>query len=461
MAKDSPHQTNYTRQICSLLAKVYGRSALQDSLLDQAVNYFSDESFRPSNEVKPLNDTKEEAERLQRLERSSTLLSISRSIIDMAEGNCFEETNRKSAQFLGTIQLLSPTEGSKVASSNEQNKAIYKAVLCLRLLDHLIIFDKIEDPYINKYLVGISPNQYKSLSSYDYATYQRFNEQVKVPLIMAAVLQDIGNYHPKAQLILSGENGELDPFRTLEVEQRKELLQINYRETLRYLTDGIGIAVFSGNTKAEREDFLKDEQDKIAFVNRLLKTSVNPKKSLGNVLKVPQIYTSIVLSTKANYNYKLLPQVFQVLHKNAELGACEQHFVDALFKVTGMFPQGFGIVFMPLDEYGDKSDCYEYAIVNSLYPAIPEQPSCRITTRKLTYIGYGQNITIKNTSNLYFPETAKKLSSLTKERLHEILELLSSNAKERKELDLLPRCWHAKEFFSVKANQNLWNKAES
>lgn len=55
---------------------------------------------------------------------------------------------------------------------------------------------------------------------------------------------------------------------------------------------------------------------------------------------------------------------------------------------------------------------------------------------------------------------AKKIASLSKERLNEILELLSSNYKERQELDLLPRCWHANEFFSVKINQKLWNKVD-
>jgi hypothetical protein len=178
------------------------------------------------------------------------------------------------------------------------------------------------------------------------------------------------------------------------------------------------------------------------------------------VLKVPQIYVSIILSTKASYNYKLLPQVFQVLNKNAELGACSQGVVDSLYQITGMFPQGFGIVYMPHGEFGEKGDSYEYAIVNGLYPDDPIEPICRMTTRKLTFIGFGHDTIIKQGSNLYFPNTAKKLATLSKDRLNEILELLSSNSSERKELDLLPRCWHAKEFFSVKTNQKLWNKVE-
>jgi hypothetical protein len=115
---------------------------------------------------------------------------------------------------------------------------------------------------------------------------------------------------------------------------------------------------------------------------------------------------------------------------------------------------------MPSGEFGENGECYEYGIVNGLYPKHPEQPTCRIATRKLTFIGYGQNTVVKKTSNLYFTQTAKKLASLSKERLNEILELLSSNSTERKESDLLPRCWQANEFFSIKANQNLWNKSD-
>jgi len=458
MAKDSPHQTHYTRQIHHLLAKVYGRSALKDSLLDRAIDYFEQEEFRPSDENKPTEES--QLNQMQRTERHSGLLSLALAIIALAEGENFAEDNRKSAQFLGTIQLLSPTEGKRVAKNNEQCKSVYKAVLCLRLLDQLIIDGQVVEPYINKYLNDISADKYTDFANLDSKGHHRFIAQVKVPIVMAALLQDVGNYHPKAQAILCGPDGKQDPFRTLEVKERKELLQINYRETIKYLNQGIGIPIFIGNTKAEREQFLIDEQNKLSFIQQLLKTSVNPKSTIGNVLKVPQIYTSIILSTKSSYNYKLLPQVFQVLNKNAELGACAQSVVDGLYRVTGMFPQGFGIVYMPSGEFGEKGDCYEYAIVNGLYPENPEQPKCRLTTRKLTFIGYGQNTLISNNSNLYFTQTAKKLASLSKERLNEILELLSSNSQERKNLDLLPRCWHGNEFFSLKANQNLWNKAD-
>jgi hypothetical protein len=132
--------------------------------------------------------------------------------------------------------------------------------------------------------------------------------------------------------------------------------------------------------------------------------------------------------------------------------------VDALYKITGMFPQGYGVTYIPVDEYGDILDRYEYGIVNQLYPPDGQHAMCRMATRHLAFIGYGQNVLVKPDKNLYFPETAKQLSSMSKERLNEILESLASNYQERQKLDLLPRYWHANEFFSAKTNQNLWNK---
>ena len=458
MATDSPHQTFFTRQVGRLLDRIYGRGAVKDSLLDRAISFFEHNEFRASTES--LTPDEARLHQLECNERQANLSVICLEIMELSEGETFAETNRKSAQLLGTIQLLTPTEGKKVAQNNERCKSLYKAILTLRLLDQLIIDGQIVEPSILKYLANTSSEQYLHFSRHDADACQRFTEQIKIPLIMAALLQDIGNYHPKAQKILIGSDGKLDPFRALEVAQRKELLQTNYQQTLQYLMEGLGTPAFIGNTKAEREKFYADEAEKQNFIRRLLKLSVNPKNSIGNVLKVPQIYTSIILSTKASYNYKLLPQVFQVVNKNAELGACSQKVVDTLYKITGMFPQGFGVVYIPLSDFGGQEDCYEYAVVNGLYPVNPKQPICRMVTRKLSFVGYGHDKVIAVDSNLYFAQTAKKLATLSKDRLNEILVLLSSNSHERQQLDLLPRCWHAKEYFSIKNNQKLWNKIE-
>lgn len=456
MAKALQHQTHYTRQTQILITKVYGRSKLNDSVLERAISYFEHHEFVASDA--PISPDNEALHKLEQTERHTHLEAICDEIIELTEGDSFEESNRKSAQLLGTIQLISPTEGKKIADNNEQCKALYKAILSLRLLDRLLINNEVSDPYILQVLAEFEG---QSFADFDANARHRFTELVKMPLVMAALLQDIGQNHAQAQTILRGADGNQEPHRILTVEERKKVLQINYKQTLSYISNGIGIPTYVGNSKAERDQFVVDEQLKHQFIKKLIKSSFKAKQGVGNLLKVPQIYVSIIFSTKDNYNYKLLPKVFQVLNKNAELGACSQKVVDALYQITGMFPQGYGIIYMPEDEMGQPGDCYEYAIVNRLYPENPEQPLCRIATRKLAFISYGHNIEIKKKNNLYFPYMAKKVARLSKERLNQILELLSSNYQERQELDLLPRCWHANEFFSVKENQKLWSKGDN
>ncbi|MFT5756745.1 MAG: hypothetical protein ACI9LM_001466 [Alteromonadaceae bacterium] len=489
MAKKPTSDTNLTIQVKNLSNKIYGHSVLKDSFLERAIKYFysleylyrerdtyTEKLAKLNEEMKALSekDIASHKDKISQLEsklrtevdditaenkdREQHLSVICHDILELCDGGLFEENNRKSAQILATIQLISPTEGKQVAVVNEQNKPFYKAILCLRLLDRLCLDDVILDPYIKERLQDLPAEQYNDFAEVNPEGYRRFIEEVKIPLLMAALLQDIGNHHPEAQLLLKGEGGQKDPHRMLEIEDRKALLQTNYRETIHYLVGGIGARNYVGNSKVERKNFNKAEHDKLLFIKRLIKSGINPKKSIGNLLKVPQIYTSIILSTKPNYNYKLLPKVYQVLNQNAERGACSKIVVDALQTVTGMFPQGYGVIYIPNDSDGRALDRYEYAIVNRLYPEVLQAANCRIASRNLTFINHGSDIVIDNESNLYFAEAGKKLASISQERLNEILELLASNYAERQKLDLLPRCWHPKDYFSIKDNQKLWNK---
>jgi len=482
MTNKTYSDTNFTVQVKSLLSRTYGRSQLKDSVLDRAIEYYEKQPLieHKLDELKvnieklsaqtPTDKTKQHITRLEREQRTfqeelrferneryQELFNLSHEIIDLCEGETFAESNRKSAQVLGTIQLVSPTEGNKVATLNEEHKPLYKSVLCLRLLDRLCIDEKVVEPYIKKALADVTPEKYQTFGIDNPEAYKQFVDQVKIPIVMAALLQDMGNNHVDSIAILRGITGIEDPYRTLPLEDRKKLLQVNYRETVKYLVDGIGAGMYIGNSKADRDKFNAVEHKKLLFIKHLLKSAVNPKEGIGNILKVPQIYSSIILSTKASYNYKLLPKVFQALNQNAERGACSQVVVDALVKITGHFPQGYGVTYIPYDQ--DIDDRYEYAVVCQLYPKNPEQPICRVTTRNLAFMGHGQEVEVKKTSNLYFVETAKNFSTISKDRLHEILELLASNYHERKQLDLVPRCWQPTEFFTLKANQKLWNKA--
>jgi len=477
--------THSTKHVKVLLKKLYDSSVVKDSLLDQALAYYEAQPINQHKldelkfEVNELtaNETTKDQQRIDQLEaefrefkqdlryesnqRHKSLYTICQDILTCTEGATFKETNRKTAQLLGIIQLISPTEGMRVAEVNEKHKPLYRAVLCMRLLDQLCIEEAsiVSSGYIHAFKENISGEEYKEFPSQDPAAYKTFVENVKIPLLMASLVQDIGNYHPDAQAILNGKEGASNRHRTLKVEERKKLLQINYRETLKFLVDGIGAPIYVGNSKADRDKFNINEHKKLVFMKQLLKESVAPKEGIGNLLKVPQIYASIILSTKSSYNFKLLPKVYQALDQNAERGTCSPSVVDSLRKITGDFPQGFGVTYIPESENGEQVDRYEYAIVNQLYPDKPDVPLCRTATRHLTFLSFGQDIALPPERNLYYVETAQQFSTISKARLNEILEKLASNYQERKKLDLLPRCWQANDYFSISENQKLWNKA--
>ncbi|WP_235605279.1 hypothetical protein [Rheinheimera salexigens] len=166
----------------------------------------------------------------------------------------------------------------------------------------------------------------------------------------------------------------------------------------------------------------------------------------------------MVLSTKHNFVYETLPRVALVLEKGVEKGVYCATAVSSLLAITGVFPQGFGITYIPKDSDNQDLDRYEYAIVTGLYPIQPQQPMCRMVTRNLTYNVSAQGCIISASNNLYYPLARKKLAVVSQERLLEILELLVSNFEERKNMPLLPKCWHPDEYFSIIKNQNLWNK---
>ncbi|MFD2165514.1 hypothetical protein ACFSJY_04485 [Thalassotalea euphylliae] len=488
--KKKTHQSLITTQVVGIIDRMFKPSPIKDATIDGALEYFAAQSdiekanndfaqrahqyaeesdkddgskaSKIERKVATLDNERAEFEQLQkfdRSERSERLNLLCYDILELTEGETFAETNRKSAQVLGTIQLLSHTEGSQIAQTNELHKALYKGVLTLRLLDKLIIDGGTNHAYIKHFLGEYTLDNYKDFKRMDEAAYATFVHEVKVPVLKAAILQDIGNYHPNAQDILYGKDKSLDPYRTLEIDERKSLLQINYRETVKYLVEGIGQGRYLGNSKKDREVFEKQEVRKLKFMKELLRSAITPKEGLGNLLKVPQIYVSIVLSTKPSYKYKLIPKVYQVLRQNAERGQCSEKVVESLYQITGMFPQGYGVTYLAVDAAGHSLERYEYAIVNHLYPENPEEPECRIATRQLTFISYGSDIRIHKSENLYFPESAKRLASISRARLEEILEKLVSNYQERIELDLIPRCWHPREFFSIKENQKLWNKS--
>ena len=482
MVKNTTSESSNTKYISNLVKKIDTVSPLKDSVYEEAATYFAQlpeieksveklhialktAQHNLSTNKKPENVNKlkqrvafniKQIKRFEsklddeRLERLSKLKNICDEILSFCIGKSKDETNKKIAKILGTLSLRMPEEKNFALLYNQRSQHLYQSVLSLKLLDQLLDDKQIDNEYIIK----------RCLLK-DTEEISDFSLEVQVPILMISLLHHVGMRHPIAQQILKGESGDGDEFRRLSTDERVALLKCNYQQTLNYLKNGLGLDRYIGNSKDERDIFNRKEEEKFSFICLLLKSAINPKQGLGNLLKVPQIYTSVVLSTKQNFTYHSFPRVFQMLNKNVEKGFIDKRVVENLLKITGIFPQGFGIAYIPKNSDGYNLERYELAIVNSLYPQDLYSPICRVATRHQLFISSGMDLRITSDNNLYFPDARKQLMKTSPERLKEILSKLWSDFDERGEqVDLIPKCWHPSEYFSLAKRQNLWNKVQ-
>lgn len=475
--------SSYTKSVLNVIQQINNASSLKDSLFEQAEVYFESAAEDKNKITNLLNDVnniensivgadnkskaqlskaldvakkslKKEQSRQQaaRQGRLKRVLETCNNLLQLCEAETWQKTQVNSAKLLGTLQLLSPGEGNQLAQQNARLKPAYKAVLALRLLDKLLIDKNINNPYVNeRYLENLrylDPNSKLSI----------FQRDVAMPIIIASIFQDAGLLHPEAKRILKGENGDLSEFRLLNQGERLALLKLNYDNTLDYITNGLGEEPYAGNSKEDKAVFERNEEQRIKFIRSLIVNAMKPKLGIGNIIKVPQIYASFILSSKQSYNVFDLPKAHLLIGKAAEKLAISRVAADALLSILGHFPQGYGITYIPKDNDNKHLDRYEYAIVAELNPADPYEPTCRVATRNLTFIANGQMMLIDKNSNLYFPMAKKKLEKINPARLEDILRKLVSNFEERKDLQLIPSYWNPYVYFGYKNFQNLWKR---
>jgi hypothetical protein len=476
----------YAKVVQRLIERIYHTSPLQDSIFEQAVNWFAGQEQRNQQQATLeqqlflFESRQREAKKSEqpgiarhlvqaeaqhktfqdeltedKNQRYEELESLCRDILAICQSDNFAETNLYSAKLLGTIQLICPTKGRNIAKQNQKARHLYKAILSIRLLDRLVMDGLIDHPFIVERF-----EQSKTLRYHDETRYHPYRDDVHVTVLMAAILQDIGRCHPTCQAILKGPEGAFDEFRELEADERITFLQTSYTETINYMQDALGTGRYKGRDKEERDRYLQTELEKRELMLLLVKQAARTDQSIGNVLRIPQLYTGMVLSTKHGYNYEDLPKAALALEKSADLGKLNKNIVAAFLRIVGLFPMGYGLPYIPKDSDGNDMERYEYAIVTGLYPADFRRPICRIVTYSLTYQASARGCVLSIENNLYFPIARRKLEFVPEERLLEILRLLVHNFEERMSSPLIPRCWHPDDYFLIQKNQNLWNKAE-
>ncbi|MDX1537101.1 hypothetical protein [Arsukibacterium sp.] len=385
-----------------------------------------------------------------RLMRWADLQLLAEQLLQLSEGESNSETLAFSARLLGCLQIMVPTAKRQRERVQFAYKPLYRAVLSLRLLDHLLAQQLLDEPAL------VSHYQLRNRQAPDDCPYR---QHVQLPIVMAILLQDIGLLHPDALGIIQGELAQFDSGRPLNIDERSRLLKISSDASLALLEQGFGIAPYKGNNKAEREQYFAAQQQRLHWLSQLLQLDPTDKTLFGSLLKVPQVYASIVLPGRQRFNYALLPKAALLMREGARRNEYNGLLVDQLLRITGLFPQGYGVVFTPLAADNQPQDRYEFAIVNGLYPQKPEQPNCRVVSRQQQYRNTGIDISLQTDYNLYFKVARERLEVLPEHRLKALLNALYQDGEARYLRKLLPRCWQPEQFFTEPAHQNLWQNA--
>ncbi|MDP2714860.1 hypothetical protein [Rheinheimera sp.] len=377
------------------------------------------------------------------------LAFVAEKILLLTEGQTEAETLNRSARLLGTLQLTVPDSPRRWREVQFGYKALYRATLSLRLLQHMLQQQLLNDPWIQQH--------YARRDTKDPDCPYRLN--VQLPMVIAVLLLDVGMLHPKALAVLAGSNGNLNPHRPLQADERQQLLQLSAKARQHFFAQALAVVRFRSNNKLEQQQDMAQQQQRLDFTERLLAATDDPASALGSLLKVPQVYSSIVLPGRQRFAYEALPKATLVLKDAVKRGELNAQFVGHLLKITGVFPQGFGVVFIPAQNDLSLAEKYELAVVNQLYPAKAEEPLCRIVSRNLQYRRGGHNSCISVAHNLYFRPARDRLAIMPQQRLQDILASLSADFEPGQLRRFIPRCWHPEQFFSQSEHQNLWNNA--
>jgi hypothetical protein len=388
-----------------------------------------------------------------RITRLNDAVDMCLNLLSLSEGEDFEDTQLKSAKFLTTLVLFSPGRGKKLAELHQKLKPAYKAVLSLRVLDKLVIDGVVKNAYMMK---NYDPEKRYEPETSDYICY---TQSVLIPIMIAAIFQDVGLQHPDLVELLNGEEGEKDRFRLLENEEREKMLRLNYQYTIDYLQNGLGCQESSSITAEEVAEFDEAEQQRLKFQLGLVLEANSSKLGTSEIIKIPQIYASVIFSTKRSFQRKSLATASILIEQLAVKKVVSKPIAKAFVDIVGQFPLGYGIVYIPKDMRGNELELYEYAIVSGLNPELSDEPICRPVTKNLMFIAYSKTMVVDKGINLHFPIARKKLMKIDPKRLAEIMEKLTYNFKAEESAAVVPYYWEPHDYFCVEGNQNLWSRS--
>ena len=275
-------------------------------------------------------------------------------------------------KFLTTIILRAPQAGDHTrCPNNEKTKPIYIAALASKFLMQLAEGGAIDDPFIMERLPKwVECKEHPQQKELDPEKLVHLKQDVLQPLIQAALIHNIGSYSIDAGRIHRGNR-----YRVLDEPTRKELVKIIYVNTLNYLNYGLGEPDSTENKLTEEECQL--EQIKFTFKKTLLSSYSKAQHPMGNIIRIPMIYSSFMLSTKMNHDFNLSFKAYDILTSGIKKQVIYADFATEFQNMVGRYPLGSGLYFI-----SKETHVPERAVVIGLNPSKPKNAIVKQLTRR-------------------------------------------------------------------------------
>ena len=366
------------------LPKIKGQESTGKFL--QSLYVASDKGKKQFNEL-------QQKMQLEKVKRYENLDHLADNMLDLLDGP------KIFSQFLGTIALSTPLPEEKVRCvRNEKYKPIYIAALTVALFDKVRCYFDFESDYLKHYISSIFLGKYKSLDMHDPQLPEEikiaYRNEILKPIAKAALIQFIGSYSPEAEAIFDG-----DRYRALTVPERDELIQVMSEKSIHYLKYAIGIPTKRFDKKEERESYQKYESTKLRFMLDILENHNNKQHELGNLIRIPMIYSSFIVSTKPEFEYQKIYEAYDIIEQGISYGNYRPLYAKLFLKIIGKFPVGSGIFFI-----SNESGRIERAIVSSLYPRNVENPVCKQVTRNEIQALSKHEVIVSKATNVFYED---------------------------------------------------------
>jgi len=311
---------------------------------------------------------------------------------------------RTFSQFLGTIVLSTPLPDEEVRCiRNEKFKPIYIAGLAVALFEEVRITEGFNNAYLNETMQDMFDNKTDSFMALEQnglsnEVMAQYREDVLKPMAKAALLHSIGSYSPEALEIFAG-----DRYRMLSVKERAQLIETVRLKSIDYFKFGIGIPQRKANTQEEKLEHTQFEQKKLSFILSFFEKENNDNSELHKLIRIPLIYSSFMVSTKPEFNYKKIYTAYDTLKESAMNKQTDPIFTKLFLSMVGYFPLGSGIYFI-----SQETHTIEKGIVSSLYPANPHEPICKQITRQQIKSMSQKEVVVSPHTNVFFTNTRLK-----------------------------------------------------